>query len=182
MNKKEKDTESSVTAVLRAKTHNNEGGGRIIDERLNEKEYYYFGSGVREANKLVFFQGSTYHFDMEDLLRASAEVLGNGTNGTTYKAILEDGTSVAVKRLKEVVVGRREFEQHMENIGRIHHHRNVVSLLAYHYSKDEKLLVYDFLPFGSLSTLLHGIIHNIINRFFFFFFFFNYIYYYCCCC
>ena len=33
---------------------------------------------------------------------------------------------------------------------------NVVPLRAYYYSKDEKLLVYDYIPSGNLSTLLHG--------------------------
>lgn len=142
---KKKDTQPSI---VKGKPFN---GGRID----NPKE---FGSGVQEAekNKLVFFRGSTYNFDLEDLLRASAEVLGKGTYGTTYKAILEEGTTVVVKRLKEVVAGKREFEQQMENIGRVNEHPNVVSLRAYYYSKDEKLLVYDFVAFGSLSTQLHG--------------------------
>ncbi|CAI9094246.1 OLC1v1029949C1 [Oldenlandia corymbosa var. corymbosa] len=68
-------------------------------------------------NKLVFFEGCNYAFDLEDLLRASAEVLGKGTFGTAYKAILEDATMVVVKRLKEVGVGKREFEQQLEFVG-----------------------------------------------------------------
>nr|WIL59802.1 nodulation protein [Melilotus officinalis] len=67
-----------------------------------------------ERNKIVFFEGCNLVFDLEDLLRASAEVLGKGTFGTVYKAALEDATTVAVKRLKEVTVGKREFEQQME--------------------------------------------------------------------
>ncbi|KAJ7959504.1 Receptor-like kinase [Quillaja saponaria] len=117
-----------------------------------------FGSGVQEAekNKLFFFDGSSYTFDLEDLLRASAEVLGKGSYGTTYKAVLEEGTTVVVKRLKEVDVGKREFEQQMEIVGRVGQHPNVFPLRAYYYSKDEKLLVYNYMPGGSLFTLLHG--------------------------
>ncbi|CAL9030316.1 unnamed protein product [Prunus brigantina] len=107
-------------------------------------------------NKLVFFEGCHYAFDLEDLLRASAEVLGKGTFGTAYKAILEDATVVVVKRLKDVNVGRRDFEQHMEIAGNIRH-ENVVELKAYYYSKDEKLMVYDYYSQGSISALLHGI-------------------------
>lgn len=59
-------------------------------------------------------------------MRASAEVLGKGSYGTTYKAVLEDGTTVVVKRLKEVVAGKREFEQQMELIGKVcQHHRTL---------------------------------------------------------
>ncbi|KAK6266443.1 hypothetical protein QUC31_017280 [Theobroma cacao] len=123
-----------------------------------EKPKEDFGSGVQEAekNKLVFFEGCSYNFDLEDLLRASAEVLGKGSYGTTYKAILEEGTTVVVKRLKEVAAGKREFEQQMEIVGRLGQHPNLVPLRAYYYSKDEKLLVYDYKAAGSFSSLLHG--------------------------
>ncbi|KAL8154387.1 hypothetical protein V2J09_012147 [Rumex salicifolius] len=135
--------------VLKGKTF---AGGR------SEKPKEEFGSGVQEAekNKLVFFEGCSFNFDLEDLLRASAEVLGKGSYGTTYKAILEDGTVVVVKRLREVVVGKREFEQHMEIVGKVGQHPNIVPVRAYYYSKDEKLMVFDYVPAGSLSARLHG--------------------------
>ncbi|KAH9621924.1 hypothetical protein KSS87_003092 [Heliosperma pusillum] len=144
---RKKDSEGS--SVLKGKAF---GAGR------SEKPKDEFGSGVQEAekNKLVFFEGCSFNFDLEDLLRASAEVLGKGSYGTTYKAILEDGKTVVVKRLKEVVVGKREFDQQMEMIGRIGEHANVIPLRAYYYSKDEKLLVYDYVTAGSLSSRLHG--------------------------
>lgn len=113
------------------------------------------GSAEAERNKLVFFEGGVYSFDLEDLLRASAEVLGKGSVGTSYKAVLEEGTTVVVKRLKEVTVSKKEFDMQMEVLGKIKHD-NVVPLRAFYYSKDEKLLVYDFMPAGSLSALLHG--------------------------
>jgi len=109
--------------------------------------------------RITFFEGSTLAFDLEDLLRASAEVLGKGTFGTTYKAALEDSTTVVVKRLKEVSVGKRDFEQLMEVVGNIRH-ENVAALRAYYYSKDEKLMVYDHFSRGSLSTLLHGMCNS----------------------
>ncbi|XVF41252.1 hypothetical protein PTKIN_Ptkin01aG0265700 [Pterospermum kingtungense] len=117
-----------------------------------------FGSGVQEAekNKLFFFEGCSYNFDLEDLLKASAEVLGKGSYGTTYKASLEEGTQVVVKRLKEVAVGKREFEQQMEVLERVGRHPNVLPIRAYYYSKDEKLSVYNYMPAGSLFCLLHG--------------------------
>ncbi|CAM8967885.1 unnamed protein product [Rhodiola kirilowii] len=145
---------------LKKKRSKEEGTGtnKALSGGRNEKPKEDFGSGAQEAekNKLVFFEGCSFNFDLDDLLRASAEVLGKGSYGTAYKAILEDGTTVVVKRLKEVVVGKKEFEQHMENVGRIGQHANVVPLRAYYYSKDEKLLVYDYITTGSFSTLLHG--------------------------
>ncbi|KAL1108185.1 hypothetical protein V6Z11_D03G095600 [Gossypium hirsutum] len=83
------------------------------------------------------------------------EVLGKGTYGISYKAVLEDATTVVVKRLKEVSVGKREFEQQMEVVGSIRH-PNVIELKAYYYSKDERLMVYDYYSQGSVSSILHG--------------------------
>ncbi|KAK7388756.1 hypothetical protein VNO78_23583 [Psophocarpus tetragonolobus] len=121
----------------------------------SSKEDITGGSAEAERNRLVFFEGGIYSFDLEDLLRASAEVLGKGSVGTSYKAVLEEGTTVVVKRLKDVVVTKKEFETQMEVLGRIKH-ENVVPLRAFYFSKDEKLLVYDYMSSGSLSALLHG--------------------------
>ncbi|CAK9310753.1 unnamed protein product [Citrullus colocynthis] len=107
-----------------------------------------------QSNNLKFFQSQSLEFDLEDLLRASSEVLGKGTSGTTYKATLEDGNAVAVKRLKEVSVSKKEFEQQMDVLGSIEH-ENVCGLRAYYYSKDEKLMVFDFYQHGSVSAMLH---------------------------
>ena len=107
------------------------------------------------AKKLVFFGNASRVFDLEDLLRASAEVLGKGTFGTAYKAILEMGTTVAVKRLKDVTITETEFREKIEGVGAMDH-EHLVPLRAYYYSRDEKLLVYDYMPMGSLSALLHG--------------------------
>ncbi|KAB1212211.1 hypothetical protein CJ030_MR5G024979 [Morella rubra] len=120
------------------------------------------GNGKVEANgaggvakKLVFFGNAARVFDLEDLLRASAEVLGKGTFGTAYKAVLEMGTVVAVKRLKDVTISEREFKEKIEAVGAMDH-ENLVPLRAYYYSRDEKLLVHDYMTMGSLSALLHG--------------------------
>lgn len=109
------------------------------------------------GKKLVFFgsAAAVAPFDLEDLLRASAEVLGKGAFGTTYKAVLESGATVAVKRLKDVTLSEPEFRERIAEIGELQH-EFIVPLRAYYYSKDEKLLVYDFMPMGSLSAVLHG--------------------------
>ena len=117
------------------------------------------GSVEAEKNKLVFFEGGVYSFDLEDLLRASAEVLGKGSVGTSYKAVLEEGTTVVVKRLKDVVMTKQEFETQIEALGNVKH-ENVVPLRAFYFSRDEKLLVSDYMAAGSLSASLHGIISN----------------------
>ncbi|XP_044492114.1 probable leucine-rich repeat receptor-like protein kinase At1g68400 isoform X1 [Mangifera indica] len=112
-------------------------------------------SAYNERGSMVFFEG-VKRFELEDLLRASAEMLGKGGFGTAYKAVLDDGSVVAVKRLKDASVGgKKEFEQHMEVLGRLRH-PNLVGLKAYYFAREEKLLVSDFMPNGSLFWLLHG--------------------------
>lgn len=130
----------------------------IVVDSLMVKNCSTFPTGsieAAESNKLVFFDGGVYTFDLEDLLRASAEVLGKGSVGTSYRAVLDDGTTVGVKRLKDVVANKKEFEGQMAILGRIKH-ENLLPVRAYYYSKEEKLLVYDCLSAGSLSALLHG--------------------------
>ncbi|KAM7489229.1 hypothetical protein LguiB_026713 [Lonicera macranthoides] len=103
-----------------------------------------------ENNMLVFFEATNYAFDLEDLLRAEAEMLGKGT----YKAELEDSTVLVVKRLKELGVTERKFTQQMEVVGSIRH-ENVAPLRAYYFWKDQKLRVYDYYNHGSVSAMLH---------------------------
>ncbi|CAA7394920.1 unnamed protein product [Spirodela intermedia] len=107
------------------------------------------------SKNLVFFGSDARVFDVEELLRASAEVLGKGTFGTAYKAVLESERVLAVKRLRDVELPEQEFRAKIEPVGAMVH-GNLVPLRAYYYSKDEKLLVYDFISEGSLSSLLHG--------------------------
>nr|DAD26059.1 TPA_asm: hypothetical protein HUJ06_027527 [Nelumbo nucifera] len=71
-------------------------------------------------------------FELEDLLWASTEMLGKGSLGTVYKAMLEDGCTVAVKRLKNAnPCARKEFEQYMGLIRKLRH-PNLVHLRAYY--------------------------------------------------
>lgn len=95
-------------------------------------------------------------FDLDELLKASAFVLGKSGIGIVYKVVLEDGLTLAVRRLGEGGSQRfKEFQTEVEAIGKIRH-PNIVTLRAYYWSVDEKLLIYDYIPNGSLATALHG--------------------------
>nr|GMD23498.1 receptor protein kinase-like protein ZAR1 [Ipomoea batatas] len=95
-------------------------------------------------------------FDLDQLLKASAFVLGKSGIGIVYKVVLEDGLNLAVRRLGEGGSQRlKEFQTEVEAIGKLRH-PNVVTLRAYYWSVDEKLLIYDFVPNGNLSTAIHG--------------------------
>ncbi|WOK92693.1 pollen receptor-like kinase 4 [Canna indica] len=114
----------------------------------------------KEQGKLSFLTDSRGHFDLKDLLRASAEVLGSGNFGSSYKASLVNGPAVVVKRFKEMnAVGREDFQEHMRRMGRLCH-PNLLPLVAYYYRKEEKLLITDYTAGGSLAHMLHGLLKN----------------------
>lgn len=82
-------------------------------------------------------------------------LIGTGGFGEVYKAQLKDGCVVAIKKLIHVTgQGDREFMAEMETIGKIKH-RNLVPLLGYCKIGDERLLVYEYMKWGSLESVLH---------------------------
>ncbi|XP_054794743.1 probable leucine-rich repeat receptor-like protein kinase At1g68400 [Prosopis cineraria] len=138
-----------------AKLKEGKGSKLMESEKIVYSSSPYPVQSGFERGRMVFFEG-VKKFELEDLLRASAEMLGKGGFGTAYKAVLDDGSVVAVKRLKDAQIGgKKEFEQHMEILGRLRH-PNIVHLRAYYFARDEKLLVSDYMPNGSLFWLLHG--------------------------
>uniref|UniRef100_A0A1J3J1P9 Putative inactive leucine-rich repeat receptor-like protein kinase n=2 Tax=Noccaea caerulescens TaxID=107243 RepID=A0A1J3J1P9_NOCCA len=95
-------------------------------------------------------------FSLEELLKASAFVLGKSGIGIVYKVVLENGLTLAVRRLGEGGSQRfKEFQTEVEAIGKLRH-PNIASLRAYYWSVDEKLLIYDYVSNGNLATALHG--------------------------
>ncbi|CAI9779197.1 unnamed protein product [Fraxinus pennsylvanica] len=113
-------------------------------------------SGGEAGGKLVHFDGP-FVFTADDLLCATAEIMGKSSYGTAYKATLEDGNQVAVKRLREKMTkAQKEFEIDVAELGKVRH-PNILALRAYYMGpKGEKLLVYDYMSNGSLSTFLHA--------------------------
>ncbi|URD84563.1 Leucine-rich repeat receptor-like protein kinase [Musa troglodytarum] len=109
-------------------------------------------SGGEAGGKLVHFEGPSA-FAADDLLCATAEIMGKSTYGTVYKATLEAGN----QRLREKITkSQKEFETEACELGRIRHH-NLLALRAYYLGpKGEKLLVFDFMPKGSLAAFLHA--------------------------
>ncbi|XAR57887.1 Non-specific serine/threonine protein kinase, partial [Bertholletia excelsa] len=100
-------------------------------------------------------------FSYEELAAATdqfsqANMLGQGGFGHVYKGMLPNGKAVAVKRLKSGSgQGEREFQAEVEIISRVHH-RHLVSLVGYCIADVQRLLVYDFVPNGTLEYHLHA--------------------------
>ncbi|GFS44236.1 leucine-rich repeat protein kinase family protein [Actinidia rufa] len=112
--------------------------------------------GENNSGKLTFLRDTAERFDLGDLLKASAEVLGSGYFGSSYKAALVTGKMMVVKRFRHMNnVGREEFQEHMRRLGRLGH-TNLLPLVAFYYRKEEKLLVSEYVNNVSLAVHLHG--------------------------
>lgn len=80
-------------------------------------------------------------------------ILGQGGFGTVYKGELHDGTKIAVKRMESGVIagkGLNEFKAEIAVLTKVRH-RHLVSLIGYCLDGNEKLLVYEYMPQGTLS-------------------------------
>ncbi|XP_059659801.1 receptor-like protein kinase HSL1 [Cornus florida] len=90
-------------------------------------------------------------------------VIGSGASGKVYKAVLSNDEVVAVKKIRGgpknddtgVGIERDAFEVEVETLGKIRH-KNIVKLWCCCKTGDCKLLVYEYMPNGSLGDLLHS--------------------------
>ncbi|TYH96359.1 hypothetical protein ES332_A12G171600v1 [Gossypium tomentosum] len=99
-----------------------------------------------------------FSIELDELLRASAYVLGKSGLGIVYKVVLGNGVPVAVRRLGEGGSDQqrcREFAAEVQAIGKVKH-PNVVKLRAYYWAPDEKLLISDFISNGNLTNAMKG--------------------------
>lgn len=124
--------------------------------------------GNRSSNRTYFSQSepggfgqSRELFSYEELVIATngfsdENLLGEGGFGRVYKGVLPDERVVAVKQLKiGGGQGDREFKAEVETISRVHH-RNLLSMVGYCISENQRLLIYDYVPNNNLYFHLHG--------------------------
>ncbi|CAN8272588.1 unnamed protein product [Cochlearia groenlandica] len=95
--------------------------------------------------------------DLYYATRGFKELLGSGGFGRVYKGVMAaTKKDIAVKRVSnESRQGLKEFVAEIVSIGRMSH-RNLVPLLGYCRRRDELLLVYDYMPNGSLDKYLYN--------------------------
>ncbi|XVE85107.1 hypothetical protein DITRI_Ditri17bG0065500 [Diplodiscus trichospermus] len=99
-------------------------------------------------------RAATDHFN-------SKNILGRGGFGIVYKGCLNDGTLVAVKRLKDynIAGGEIQFQTEVETIS-LAVHRNLLRLSGFCTTENERLLVYPYMPNGSVASRLRDHIHG----------------------
>ncbi|KAL5538547.1 hypothetical protein UlMin_046274 [Ulmus minor] len=82
--------------------------------------------------------------------------IGSGGYGKVYRGILPAGQFVAIKRaVSESMQGGSEFKTEIELLSRVHH-KNLVNLVGFCFEKGEQMLVYEYVPNGTLRETLSG--------------------------
>ncbi|CAK9231714.1 unnamed protein product, partial [Sphagnum troendelagicum] len=128
---------------------------------LKKKTRKAYGTGGQGALHQGPVGNSRSWFTYDELNIATngfvaSNLLGEGGFGRVYRGHLPNGQVVAVKQLTVGGgQGDREFRAEVEIISRIHH-RHLVSLVGYCIADNQRLLVYDFVPNGTLDDNLHG--------------------------
>ncbi|MED6196106.1 hypothetical protein PIB30_044166 [Stylosanthes scabra] len=127
--------------------------------RFRLKDYRVLSKRRPGGSKISIKIEGVRVFVFEELVAAtnnfseSSEV-GRGGYGKVYKGILADGTAVAIKRAQEgSLQGEREFLTEIQLLSRLHH-RNLVSLVGYCDEEGEQMLVYEYMPNGTLRDHL----------------------------
>ncbi|MCD7456541.1 hypothetical protein HAX54_032128 [Datura stramonium] len=81
--------------------------------------------------------------------------IGKGMLGKVYKALVPNGWTVAIKRLQCTEDLEEEFVSEITTLGSLRH-PNLVSLIGFCSERDERLLVYKYMPNGNLHEWLHS--------------------------
>ncbi|PUZ66285.1 hypothetical protein GQ55_3G295900 [Panicum hallii var. hallii] len=125
------------------------------------------GGSDSKKDAVILRDGNNQHiaahtFTFRELAAATKNfrqdcLLGEGGFGRVYKGRLENGQVVAVKQLdRNGLQGNREFLVEVLMLSLLHHD-NLVNLIGYCADGDQRLLVYEFMPLGSLEDHLHDI-------------------------
>uniref|UniRef100_A0ACD5U9J5 Uncharacterized protein n=2 Tax=Avena sativa TaxID=4498 RepID=A0ACD5U9J5_AVESA len=100
--------------------------------------------------------GMTMRYSFENLKECTGDFtkkLGEGGFGTVFEGKIGE-ERVAVKRLEGARQGKKEFFAEVETIGSIEH-INLVRLIGFCAEKSERLLVYEYMPRGSLDRWIY---------------------------
>ncbi|XP_052211047.1 calmodulin-binding receptor-like cytoplasmic kinase 2 [Diospyros lotus] len=113
-------------------------------------------------------------FSMAEIYKATRNFspllkIGQGGFGTVYKGRLEDGTLVAIKRAKKSVYDKHlgvEFQSEVQTLAHVEH-LNLVKFYGYLEHEEEKVVVVEYVPNGTLREhldCLHGSILDLAAR------------------
>ncbi|XP_077234798.1 LRR receptor-like serine/threonine-protein kinase FEI 1 isoform X2 [Tasmannia lanceolata] len=133
--------------------------GCFLYKKLGKSDSRGLQVDVSGGASIVMFHGDL-PYSSKDVIKKlemlnDEHIIGSGGFGTVYRLAMDDGNVFALKRITKTNEGLdRFFERELEILGSIKH-RYLVNLRGYCNSPSSKLLIYDFLPGGSLDEALH---------------------------
>ncbi|RCV27865.1 hypothetical protein SETIT_5G359200v2 [Setaria italica] len=119
-----------------------------------------WGAGGTDNGDAPQLKGARY-FSFEELKKCTnnfSEIneIGSGGYGKVYKGTLANGQIAAIKRAQQgSMQGAAEFKNEIELLSRVHH-KNLVTLVGFCYEQGEQMLVYEYIPYGTLRENLMG--------------------------
>ncbi|KAK9095678.1 hypothetical protein Scep_027147 [Stephania cephalantha] len=133
--------------------------GCFLYKKFGKTDSQSLAVDVGGGASVVMFHAD-FHYSSKDVIKKletlnDEHIIGSGGFGTVYKLAMDDGNVFALKRIVKTNEGLdRFFERELEILGSIKH-RYLVNLRGYCNSPSSKLLIYDYLPGGSLDDALH---------------------------
>ncbi|KAJ3683328.1 hypothetical protein LUZ60_013555 [Juncus effusus] len=112
-----------------------------------------------KGTKVSMFENLVSKMKLTDLMKATDDfsndnIILSGRTGFIYKAMLQDGSFLSIKRLQDSVHSERQFKAEMETLGKIKH-QNLLLLIGFCVAKQERFLVYQYMPNGTLFDQLN---------------------------
>ncbi|KAK4794640.1 hypothetical protein SAY86_012634 [Trapa natans] len=139
--------EETSEATSTSESDQEEGKDEATNDQVN-------GAVNRKRGSLVTVDGET-QLELDTLLKASAYILGGSGGSIVYKAVLDNGTAYAVRRIGESGVERfKDFEGHVRTVAKLRH-PNLVRVRGFYWGDDDKLVIYDYVPSGNLSNIAY---------------------------
>ncbi|KAL6652378.1 hypothetical protein ACP70R_011303 [Stipagrostis hirtigluma subsp. patula] len=124
--------------------HFRQHGGLLLFERMKSEKGLSF---------IVFTEAeliqATNNYD-------KSRIIGKGGHGTVYKGIVRGNMPIAIKRCALIDERqKKEFGQEMLILSQINH-KNIVKLIGCCLEVEVPMLIYEFIPNGTLYELIHG--------------------------
>ncbi|EER89288.1 hypothetical protein BDA96_10G065100 [Sorghum bicolor] len=128
-----------------------------------KRKYFHQHGGMLLLQEIRLKQGTAFSiFSEAELIQATDKfddknILGRGGHGTVYRGTLKDGSLIAVKRCVSMTSEqqKKEFGKEMLILSQINH-KNIVKLLGCCLEVEVPMLVYEFIPNGTLFQLIHS--------------------------
>ncbi|KAG2615342.1 hypothetical protein PVAP13_3NG062900 [Panicum virgatum] len=136
----------------------------LIMIRRNKRSFVHISNTAQDCNGIIAFPYNALELGTKNF----SEKIGEGGFGSVFKGFLNKSIAIAVKKLDQHAYhGEKQFRAEVSSIGIIQH-INLVKLIGFCCEGARRLLVYEYMPNGSLATHLfqsHATVLTWSNRY-----------------